>query len=68
MIEALCQAYFKGQNLGGKACEIVKCVDRFGLEMPCFMRLRIFASSQGAMTASVIYLLPSQLSRLEGSA
>jgi hypothetical protein len=22
--EALCQAYFKGQNLGGEACEIVK--------------------------------------------
>jgi hypothetical protein len=62
--EALCQAYFKGQNLGGEACEIIKCVDRFGLEMPCFMRLRIFASSQGAITASVIFLLPLQLSRL----
>jgi len=66
--EALCQAYFKGQNLGGEACEIVKCVDRFGLEMPCFMRLRIFASSQGAITASVIFLLPLQLSRLVESA
>ncbi len=62
--EALCQAYFKGQNLGGEACEIIKCVDRFGLEMPCFMRLRIFASSKGAITASVIFLLPLQLSRL----
>lgn len=62
--EALCQAYFKGQNLGGEACEIIKCVDRFGLEMPCFMRLRIFASSQGAITASVIFMLPLQLSQL----
>jgi hypothetical protein len=62
--EALCQAYFKGQNLGGETCEIIKCVDRFGLEMPCFMRLRIFASSHGAITASVIFLLPLQLSRL----
>ncbi|EWM29230.1 Zn(2)-C6 fungal-type DNA-binding domain protein [Nannochloropsis gaditana] len=62
--EALCQAYFRGQNLGGEVCEIIKCVDRFGLELPCFMRVRIFASSHGSITASVILLLPLQLSRL----
>ena len=32
--------------------------------MPCFMRLRVFASSKGAITATVIFLLPLQLSRL----
>jgi hypothetical protein len=39
-------------------------VDRFGLEMPCFMRIRVFASSKGAIAASVVFLLPLQLSRL----
>lgn len=51
-------------NLPWLGVTYTQCVDRFGLEMPCFMRIRVFASSKGAITASVVFLLPLQLSRL----